>query len=165
MKKIILVALLMVGTIILAQERNKRQQGGEKNKFTTEQKSQLMLKKITLALDLNEGQQKEIGNMISDKMAKRDAMKKEMLARKESGLSHTSDERFAIASKILDEKIANKKRIQKILNPQQYEKWTAMMEKHHKENRMNNIKGKGNRKGRHMGIIEENQTDSQERKG
>lgn len=164
MKKIIIVAILMFGTIVLAQEKNKRHHGGEKNQFTSEQRSQLMLKKMTLALDLNDAQQKEMGNIISDKMAKREAMKKEILAKRESGVRPTSDERFATASKMLDEKIANKKRIQKILNPQQYEKWTAMMEKHHKENRMNNKKGEGNRKGRHMGNVEDNNPDSQERK-
>lgn len=158
MKKIILVALLMVGTIVVAQERNKRQQGEKGTPFTSEQKSQLMLKKMTLALDLTDSQQKEFKTIIAEKMSKMEAKKAEMKAMKEKGVRPTSDERFAMASKMLDEQIANKKRMEKILNPKQYEKWTAMVEKHQGD-RMN--KGRGHKKGRHQGNFQGNQ----ERKG
>jgi len=144
MKKIILVVLLMVGTIIVAQERNKRQQG-ERTPFTSEQKSQLMLKKMTLELDLNDSQQKEFKTIIAEKMAKRDAMKKEMQANKEKGVRPTSDERFAMSMKMLDEQIATKKRMEKILNPKQYEKWSSLkndQQGKHKNNRQGKRGGK-----------------------
>lgn len=158
MKKIILVALLMVGTIILAQERNKRQLGNQKNQFTSEQRSQLMLKKMTLELDLNDSQQKEFKTIIAERVSKMEAKKAEMKAMKEKAVRPTSEERFAMASKMLDYQIANKKRMEKILNAKQYEKWTAMAEKH-QGNRMDKRNGhqKGNKKG--------NPQDNQERKG
>lgn len=162
MKKIILVALLMVGTIIVAQERNKRQQGNERTPFTSEQKSQLMLKKMTLELDLNDSQQKEFKTIIAEKMSKMEAKKAAMKAMKEKGVRPTSDERFAMAMKMLDEQIATKKRMEKILNPKQYEKWTALKEDH-KGDRMDKRGGnqKWHKKGRHQGNFQ----DNQERKG
>jgi periplasmic protein CpxP/Spy len=166
MKKIILVALLMIGTIIVAQERNKRQQGDEKMQFTPEQKSQLMLKKMTLELDLNDSQQKEFKTIIAEKMTKMEEQKAAMKTMKEKGVRPTSDELFAMASKKLDEQIANKKRMEKILNPKQYEKWTAMNEKHH-EDRKGNFRGphKGNKKGNRPGGFHKIQQDNPERKG
>jgi hypothetical protein len=132
MKKLILVALLVAGTSLIAQPKNKKQQNNGKSEFTMEQQIQLKVKKLTLALDLNESQQKEITPIIADKMAKREAMKKEMQSKKESSVRPTSDERFAMQMKKLDEKIADKKRMEKILTPSQYEKWTALNENHKK---------------------------------
>jgi len=148
MKKLIVLALLIVGTTMVAQERNRMRQGNKMEQFTPEQRSQLMLKKMTLALDLNDSQQKEIGSMIAEKMAKGEAMKKDMLAKRESGVLPTSDERFAMASKMLDEQIANKKRMEKILNPKQFEKWSSLREEHQRKHK----KGpQRNKMGEHQG--------------
>ena len=137
MKKLFVLALLIVGSTIHAQERSRKHQRNEMEQFTPEQKSQLMLKKMTLELDLNEGQQKEMGAIISDNIAKREAHKAEMKANREKGIRPTKDERFAMQMKMLDEDIATKKRMEKILNPKQFEKWTSMKEnnKEHRSNR------------------------------
>lgn len=142
MKKLILMTFLMAGMTIVAQPRNNKHQGNEIEKFTPEQRSELQLKKLTLELDLNESQQKDIKAFIADKNAKMEAHKTAMKAMKEKGTKPTSDERFAMKSKMLDEQIATKKRMGKILNEKQFEKWTALKEEH-KGNR------KGNRQGRH----------------
>ena len=53
MKKLILITFLMVGMTVLAQEKHKKQHHrNEMEQFTPEQKSQLMVKKMTLELDL-----------------------------------------------------------------------------------------------------------------
>lgn len=144
MKKLLVLALLIVGTAINAQERNRNQQGNEMGQFTPEQQSQLMLKKMTLDLDLNDSQQKEMSAIISEKIAKKEAMKAEMKAKKEKGVKPTSDERFTMHMKMLDEKMATKKRMEKILNAKQFEKWTSLKEDH-QEN------GKGKRQGKPQG--------------
>jgi hypothetical protein len=126
MKKLFVLALLIVGTTIVAQERNRKQHGNEMEQFTPEQQSQLMLKKMTLELDLNDSQQKEMSAIISDKMAKKQAHKAEMKSKKEKGIRPSSDERFAMKSKMLDEQIADKKRMEKILTPKQFEKWNDL---------------------------------------
>jgi predicted metal-dependent hydrolase len=150
MKKIMVVALVMVGMTIFAQERNRKQQGNEMEQFTPEQRSELQVKKLTLELDLNESQQKEIKAFIADKNTKMEAHRTAMKAMKEKGTKPTSDERFAMKSKMLDEQIATKKRMEKILNPKQLEKWTALKEEHkgdHKRNQKGNHQEKQQRRG------------------
>jgi hypothetical protein len=156
MKKLMVMALLMVGITIFAQERNRRQQGNEMEQFTPEQRSELQVKKLTLELDLNESQQRDIKAFIADKNAKMETRKTAMKAMKEKGTKPTSDERFAMKSKMLDEQIANKKRMEKILNPKQLEKWSDL-----KGDRQGKGPGKhqgdctgdchGNQQGRHQG--------------
>ena len=148
MKKLFVLALLIVGTTIIAQERNRKHQGNAMEQFTPEQKSQLMLKKMTLELDLNDAQQKEMSGFISDNVAKKEAHKAEMKAMKEKGVKPTNDERFAMHMKMLDEQIAAKKSMQKILNAKQFEKWTSLKEEH-KENQPGKHQGKhqGQRQG------------------
>jgi periplasmic protein CpxP/Spy len=148
MKKLFVIALLLVGTTIIAQERNRNQQGNKMEQFTPEQQSQLMLKKMTLDLDLNDSQQKEMSAIISEKIAKKQAMKSEMKAKKEKGVKPTNDERFAMHMKMLDEQIATKKRVEKILNAKQFEKWSSLKE-NHKGNRPG--KNKGNQQGKNQG--------------
>lgn len=132
----------MAGMTILAQPRNNKHQGNAMEQFTPEQRSELQVKKLTLELDLNESQQKDMKAFIADKNTKMEAHRTAMKAMKEKGTKPTSDERFAMKSKMLDEQIATKKRMQKILNEKQFEKWTALKEEHQGER-------KGNRQGRH----------------
>lgn len=132
----------MAGMTIMAQPRNNKHQGNGMEQFTPEQRTELHVKKLTLELDLNESQQKEMKAFIADKNAKMAAHRTAMKTMKEKGTKLTSDERFAMKSKMLDEQIATKKRMQKILNEKQFEKWTALKEEH-QGNR------KGNRQGRH----------------
>lgn len=146
MKKLIVITLLMVGMTIVAQERNRKQHGNEIEQFTPEQRSQLQLKKLTLELDLNESQQKEMNVFIADMNSKREVHRTAMKLMKEKGTKPTNDERFAIKIKMLDEQIAAKKRVEKILNPKQYEKWSKLREKH-----------QGDRKGKHQGKRQEKQ--------
>ena len=144
----------MVGMTVLAQERNRKQHGNEMEQFTPEQRSQLMLKKLTLELDLNDSQQKDMSAIIAEMSAKREAHKTAMKAMKDKEVKPTNDERFAMKMKMLDEQIAMKKRMEKILNPKQFEKWTALKEEH-----------QGNRPEKHSGKRGEKHPENQERKG
>lgn len=147
-KKLFVLALLMVGTTIVAQQRNGKPQRNQMEPFTIEQQSQLMLKKMTLDLDLTDSQQKEMSAIIADKMAKRESHKAEMKANREKGVKPTNDERFAMKMKMLDEQIATKKRMEKLLNAKQFEKWNSLNE-NFKENRQEQFKRghKGNQQG------------------
>ena len=132
-KKLFVLALLIVGTTIIAQERNRKHQGNKMEQFTPEQQNQLMLKKMTLELDLTEAQQKEMTAFISGKMAKKEAHKAEMKAMKEKGEKPTADQKYEMKNKMLDEQIVMKSRVQKILTPAQYEKWEKMKQNKKKE--------------------------------
>jgi len=144
MKKLMVLALVMVGMTIFAQERNRKQQGNEMEQFTPEQRSQLQLKQMTLNLDLNDAQQKEMKVVIADMNTKREAHRTAMKAMREKAVKPTTDERFTMKIKMLDEQIVMKKRMEKILNPKQFEKWTALKEEHKRDR-------KGLQQGKHQG--------------
>ena len=134
MKKLIIAALLVVGMTSFAQDKKEmgtRHHRAEMEKFTPEQRNQLMLKKMTLELDLNASQQKEMSKVIAENSAKREARMKEMKANKDSNTKPTSDEMFARKNRMLDEQIAMKERMKKILSPEQYKKWDEMKGKRH----------------------------------
>lgn len=134
MKKLIIAALLVVGISAFAQDKKeieKRHHRDEMEKFTPEQRNQLMLKKMTLELDLNASQQKEMSKIIAEKSAKMEARMKEMKVNKDSNTKPTSDEMFARKNKMLDEQIAMKERMKKILTPEQFKKWDEIKDHRH----------------------------------
>jgi len=139
MKKLIIAALLLVGMTSFAQERNKtkkRDGKAEMEKFTPEQRDELMLKKMTLELHLSAKQQSQMKSIIAEKSAKHDVMIKN---RKEQADKPNRDERFAMKSKMMDEQIAMKAKIKIILSPEQFAKCDAMKEMHHKKRGMHRM--------------------------
>ena len=80
MKKLILAAVLVVSTLTFAQERGRK---GEK--LTPEQQTELQVKKMTLELDLDAKQQKEVKAILLENAKKRDAKMAEMKAKREKG--------------------------------------------------------------------------------
>lgn len=142
MKKLIVLTLLMAGMTIIAQPRNNKNQRNQKEQFTPEQRSELQVKKLTLELDLNASQQKEIKAFIAEKNSKMEANKIAMKEMREKKTKLTNDQRFEMKMKMLDGQIASKKRMEKILNATQYEKWVAL-----KEDRKDHFKGR--RQGKH----------------
>ncbi|MFE3868866.1 hypothetical protein ACFX5E_12405 [Flavobacterium sp. LS2P90] len=155
MKKLIIAALLVVGMTSFAQDKKEmgtRPDRAEMEKFTPEQRNQLMLKKMTLELDLNASQQKEMSKIIAEKSTKREARMKEMKASKDSTTKPTSDEMFARKNRMLDEKIAMKERMKKIITPEQFKKLDEMKGKrqqgmkkrmmHHKDGKPANMDDK-----------------------
>jgi Spy/CpxP family protein refolding chaperone len=132
MKKLFIVALLVVGMTSFAQERKARPERAQMEQMTPEQRNQLHLKKMTLELDLNASQQKEMSKIIAEQSAKREAKMAERKASKDSAKKQlTADELFAKKSKMLDEQIVMKERMKKILTPEQYKKWDDMKGKRH----------------------------------
>ena len=107
MKKLILAIALVMTTLTFAQDRK---QGREK--LTPEQQSELHVKKMTLDLDLDAQQQKEVKTIFLEQAKKREAKMVEMKAKREKGEKPSADERFEMKTKM-----------KKILKPEQYKKW------------------------------------------
>ena len=118
MKKLILAIALVATTLTFAQDRKAR---GEK--LTPEQQTELQVKRMTLELDLDEKQQKEIKTILVEQSKKKETKLAEMKAKKEKGEKPTADERFAMKNEMLDNQIAMKARMKKILKPEQFTKW------------------------------------------
>lgn len=122
MKKVIAVLALFVGFTTMAQKR-------EMKDINPEQFATLTTKKMTLDLDLNEGQQTKVYQL---QLENANLRKEKMEARKkvkEAGDSTTklsSDKRFEMQSEMLDHQIAQKKKMKAILNADQFAKWEKM---------------------------------------
>jgi hypothetical protein len=132
MKKLIMAALLVVGIATFAQNRKEmgnRPDRSEMVKFSPEQRTQLMVKKLTLELDLNAKQQEQVKQIIAEQGVKSEAIRAERMAKKVEEKKRNADEQFEMQNKMLDDQIAMKNKIKTILSPEQFEKWNSLKEK------------------------------------
>lgn len=123
MKKLLIAVVLMSTLATFAQDRKMNQ-----DKLTPEQRVELQVKKMTLDLDLNDKQQKDIAKLLTEQSKKREEAKAKREAVKKADTKPTSEERFAMKNKMMDEQIAFKAEMKKILNEKQMEKWEAQRE-------------------------------------
>lgn len=130
MKKVIVVLLCMASMSAIAQ-REERQQRGGPNQMTPEQTATLRTKKMALALDLTDAQQKQMQTLNLENAKTRQAAMEKRKARKENGESKkpTSDERYAMKNERLDRMIAQKTQIKEILSNEQYAKWEKIAQR------------------------------------
>ncbi len=144
MKKLFVTAVLLVGFLTSAQEM-KVQKGDRKARtenretLTPEQQAELQVKKLTLELDLNAKQQAEIKKIALEQAKKREAKKTEWKASKEDGKSLSKDEKFALKNQMLDNQIAHKAEMKKILTAEQYAKWESKQTE--RKDKMQNRRG------------------------
>jgi Spy/CpxP family protein refolding chaperone len=125
MKKVFIAALLIIGIASYAQNRRERPSRDQIGQMTPEQRSQIQLKKMTLDLDLNTSQQEQIGKILAEQSAKREAMRGVRKAKMEVAKA----DRFEMRNKMLDEQIEMKNKMKGILSPEQYTKWETLREK------------------------------------
>ncbi len=125
MKKVFIIALLAIGLSGFAQDRKERHSKGEMEQMTPEQRNQLMVKKMTLDLDLNAKQQEQVGKIMAEQMAKMEKMKAERKAKMEDAKA----DRFEMANKMLDDQIEMKNKMKSIISADQYAKWESRREK------------------------------------
>ena len=137
MKKVFLVALLVVSLTTFAQEgRKPGSKRAEMEKMTPEQRSELRLKRVSAILNLTEKQQKEIAPILEEQQQKREKALANFKAMKEKGTKPSVEELAARAQVREDDQKAMKDKLQKILTPEQMKKWEDMKERS-KERMMN----------------------------
>jgi hypothetical protein len=129
MKKLIIAVVFVVSMTGVAKDRKDRPKRAEMEKFTLEQSNQLMLKKITLELELSVKQQGQMKSIIVGQTAKRESRMKERKANKDLNSQLSSDERVTRKSQMLDEHINMKAKMKNILPEDQFEKWNTMKSK------------------------------------
>lgn len=141
MKKLILITALALSTLTFAQEKR-----AKKERLTPEQQTELQVKKMTLDLDLNAKQQKEVKTILLEKAKKREAKMAEFKANRAKGQKPTAEEKFEMKSKMLDEQIEMKATMKKTLTADQFNKWESKREynskkmAHKRQKRSNNKK-------------------------
>lgn len=122
MKKLVIMAMVSLSISGIAQEK-RNENNRNQSEFTPKQKSELMVKKLTLELDLNAKQQKEMSDIITEQQLKREALRTDIKNKRAENKKLTSDEKFVLKNQVLDEKIALKNQLKKILTPEQLAKW------------------------------------------
>lgn len=136
MKKLAIAAVMLLSVVTFAQEKDKKDESRSKmsqiERMTPEQKAELRVKKMTLDLNLNEKQQNELKKLFSENAKKIEAKKTKWKQEKSEAKKMTADERFNAQSKRLDEQIAMKNDLKKILTAEQMAKYEEQ-NKSHKE--------------------------------
>jgi hypothetical protein len=137
---ILLVALFTLSTFAQGEQRKQRHQD-----FTADQMAEIQTKKMTLHLDLTADQQEQIFEINKQNAVERKQKMEERKALKQSEKELSSDEIFTKKSARLDNMIAHKAAMKKILSDAQFEKWETS--KKHSMHKMK--KRKGQRKMHH----------------
>tara|TARA_R110000868_G_scaffold196650_2_gene442673 strand:- start:7765 stop:8226 length:462 start_codon:yes stop_codon:yes gene_type:complete len=137
MKKVILIVVALVALQMTAQEKKEgpNKERGEKMEhfkdMTPEEMATLQTKKMTLHLDLNASQQREIQQLNLQNATERKAKMEAHKALKESGKMEkpSKEDRLKMMNEHLDYQIAMKAKMKTILNADQYAKWEKDQEK------------------------------------
>lgn len=120
MKKLIFAIALVLTTATFAQDKKQARE-----RLTPEQQTELQVKKMTLDLDLDAKQQKEINAVLLDQARMRSEKMTLLKGKREKGEKPSADERFEMKNEMLDNQIEMKAKMKKILKPEQYKKWEA----------------------------------------
>jgi apolipoprotein N-acyltransferase len=127
MKKLILILLLAVSFTSFSQERK------GKERKSPEERVEVVMKKMTTDLNLNQQQQKEIQILLENQAKKREAKQAEHKARNEKGLKITDEEVAQMKKDRIDEQLEMKTNLKKILTEEQFNKWQELKKEHKKE--------------------------------
>lgn len=133
MKKVFLILTLVLSLLTSAQEKK-----GAVEKRSPEQQSILLVKKMTLSLDLSQKQQEEIKALLLERTQKKAAHQLAQKEKKEKGEKPTATEKFEKQSQLLDAQIEFKAKMKKILSEEQFKKWDA--KQHNRKGKMNRSK-------------------------
>jgi len=133
MKKLLLIALALISIEGIAQQ--KMQQRTERKDMaqrafvlTPEESAGLQTKRMTLHLDLNDAQQKEVYKLNLDNATKRLATREANKAKRDSGTIErpTKQDYLSRENARLDNEIATKMKMNYILNSEQRAKWNTI---------------------------------------
>lgn len=121
MKKLVSVALMIVGITSFAQERNGKFKNREK--VAPEQRVEKQVEKMTTDLGLNDKQATQLKALLTKENTQREAKKAEIQAKRAEGTKPSKEEREAMKAKMVEKIDAHKVEMKKILTSDQYAKW------------------------------------------
>ena len=127
MKKLILIALLVIGVTSFAQVEKLGKSGMEK--LTPEQRQEKQLKRLTTELNLTAEQQAQVGKILAENGEKREAHKAKREEMKAQQVKRTEEQKAAFKKQREEEKAVMNEKMKKILSAEQFEKWNALKEK------------------------------------
>lgn len=134
MKNILLLHVFMLA-IVTAQAQRKIDRTENRRELATNLNpgdlSSIQAKRMTLALDLSDNQEKEIEELLTAKRTNR----KENKINREDFKAMSAEQKLAMKEKQMDERIATKRAFKKILNDEQYTEFEKMAKKKNGERR------------------------------
>lgn len=138
MKKLIVVALMVIGLTTYAQDKR----GGERKEMSPEQRTEMTVKKMTKELDLNQTQQKQIKELLDSQKDERAEMIEKRKEIRETAEKATKEQREEMKAKMTAKKEALKSKMKTILTDEQYKKWELNMEMRTEKMKERNAKTK-----------------------
>ncbi len=135
MKKLSLLVILCTVLSVSAQKRKHL-----KNDFTTEQKTQLRVKKLAIALDLNKSTTQQITPIIFNEIKERERnadFRKSKAVNKEN---MSANEKFKLAMDRLDREAELHAKMKSVLNNEQYKTWKEIRKNHHEKHNRKHLK-------------------------
>lgn len=135
MKKLVMILIAIATLQASAQEQkreHKQQRMENRTPYAPEEIAQLQAKRMTITLDLNEEQQKQMSAVILEQAKRRESKREAYIKSKTKSETKTrsKDERFQMANNKLDEKIEMQRTMKTVLAPEQYEKWREITKNH-----------------------------------
>ena len=114
MKKVFVLALLVIGMTTFAQENATRKNG--KENLTSEQKVDIQVKKMTKDLDLTEKQVKEVRTLVTEQIGKREAKRAALKKEKTKA-------RNEMKAQMETNQVTVSAEMKRILTAEQFSKW------------------------------------------
>jgi len=100
---------------------------GHRDMKSPQERDQAHLQKLTTDLNLNADQQKQVGELLSDRSTKMAMLKK---SRKDSGVAPTDAEKTAMKKQMKEDHKVYDAKMKSILTADQYKKWEAIQKEH-----------------------------------
>lgn len=120
MKKLFIAALMMFGMTSFAQEAKPMRVN---QAMTSEQRSDMQMKRLTVELNLDATQQKEMQIILNEGATKRAEMTKELDATRPTSTQKAADVREKRKMLLNEYDNSEKVKLQKILTPEQFSKY------------------------------------------
>ena len=121
MKKMLMVAVLLLSVVTFAQE--KRKKGPE---MSPEKKVELQLARLKIELDLNEKQSADLRTLIQERQQKQIKLRAEFGSKKDSLHKPSPAQREQMKKVKAEDKKAFEEQLKKILTPTQFETWNQL---------------------------------------
>src|SRR5690606_35918944 len=137
MKKIALLTLVFITSFAQAQEKMQSKQ--RMHDYTPEEMAQVQTKQLTLDLDLNEAQQKQVETLFLENAKTRKAkMEQRNLsgAEKSSKASLSKEEKLTMKNESLEQQKEMKAEMKQVLSKDQYAKWEKLREERKSNHQM-----------------------------
>ncbi|MBC2837715.1 hypothetical protein [Robiginitalea sp. SC105] len=127
MKKLMIAGLLLIGIGLSAQKGPAHHRGlAPGSSLTDEQIATLQSKRLTLALDLSEGQQSQVQALLEEQVATRREQFRTREGSPDSTLARGNRMDYSRLDERLDVQIAFQRRMQQILSEEQYLLWKKL---------------------------------------